>query len=187
MAWFTFDASQPAPARSRSTQSFKQLQLGGGSSRPPLGKRLSGAGASLLAGASGSGGGSAARGGAEAAHSPSPSSRSLGSAEHAAASAGSQSGAAAIGGGGGRASDLVFNNSNRTVTSSTYDDRVVLGAMGFRRGRHYWEFLVERYENQPDPAFGIATRNVRRDAMLGACVLPTYVPYLDRLKDNIRQ
>ena len=64
-------------------------------------------------------------------------------------------------------SELEFSNGNQTVTCQAFDDRVVLGAVGFRAGRHYWEWEVERYENQPDPAFGIATRSVGRDAMLG--------------------
>ena len=63
--------------------------------------------------------------------------------------------------------ELIFTNGQRTVTSSTFDDRLAMGAVGFRTGRHYWEFLVDRYENQPDPAFGLATRSASKDSMLG--------------------
>lgn len=55
-----------------------------------------------------------------------------------------------------------------TATTDSYEPRVILGSVGFSRGVHYWEFSVDRYDNgTADPAFGIARRNVARDAMLG--------------------
>jgi len=56
-----------------------------------------------------------------------------------------------------------------TATTDSYEPRVLLGSVGFSRGVHYWEFTVDRYDNGTamDPAFGIARRNVTRDAMLG--------------------
>ncbi|XP_036612234.1 tripartite motif-containing protein 67 isoform X2 [Trichosurus vulpecula] len=63
--------------------------------------------------------------------------------------------------------DIVLSNDNQTATCSSYDDRVVLGTAAFSKGVHYWEFLVDRYDNHPDPAFGVARVNVVKDMMLG--------------------
>nr|KAF6394114.1 tripartite motif containing 9 [Pipistrellus kuhlii] len=64
-------------------------------------------------------------------------------------------------------SDIIFSNDNLTVTCSSYDDRVVLGKTGFSKGVHYWEITVDRYDNHPDPAFGVARMDVMKDVMLG--------------------
>ncbi|XP_038612772.1 E3 ubiquitin-protein ligase TRIM9 isoform X8 [Tachyglossus aculeatus] len=64
-------------------------------------------------------------------------------------------------------SDIIFSNNNLTVTCSSYDDRVVLGKTGFSKGVHYWELTVDRYDNHPDPAFGVARIDVMKDVMLG--------------------
>ncbi|XP_066132171.1 E3 ubiquitin-protein ligase TRIM9 isoform X11 [Saccopteryx bilineata] len=64
-------------------------------------------------------------------------------------------------------SDIIFSNDNLTVTCSSYDDRVVLGKTGFSKGVHYWELTVDRYDNHPDPAFGVARMDVLKDVMLG--------------------
>uniref|UniRef100_G1LUE8 Tripartite motif containing 9 n=1 Tax=Ailuropoda melanoleuca TaxID=9646 RepID=G1LUE8_AILME len=63
--------------------------------------------------------------------------------------------------------DIIFSNDNLTVTCSSYDDRVVLGKTGFSKGVHYWELAVDRYDNHPDPAFGVARVDVMKDVMLG--------------------
>ncbi|XP_076982893.1 E3 ubiquitin-protein ligase TRIM9 isoform X2 [Tamandua tetradactyla] len=63
--------------------------------------------------------------------------------------------------------DIVLSNANLTVTCSSYDDRVVLGKTGFSKGVHYWELTVDRYDNHPDPAFGVARADVMKDVMLG--------------------
>ena len=64
--------------------------------------------------------------------------------------------------------DVLFSNDNLTATSSSFDNRVVLGSVGFaRRGVHRWQLTVDRYENNKDPAFGVATRDVSRDRMIG--------------------
>ncbi|XP_068963352.1 tripartite motif-containing protein 67 isoform X7 [Petaurus breviceps papuanus] len=63
--------------------------------------------------------------------------------------------------------DIVLSNENQTATCSSYDDRVVLGTAAFSKGVHYWEFHVDRYDNHPDPAFGVARVNVVKDMMLG--------------------
>ena len=64
-------------------------------------------------------------------------------------------------------SEAIFSNDNTTVTCSSFDDRVVLGNVGFSKGVHYWEITIDRYDNQPDPAFGIARFDVTKDTMLG--------------------
>ncbi|KAJ8341113.1 hypothetical protein SKAU_G00334040 [Synaphobranchus kaupii] len=63
--------------------------------------------------------------------------------------------------------DIMFSNENFTVTCNSYDDRVVMGNTGFSRGVHYWEMSVDRYDNHPDPAFGVARGDVLKDVMLG--------------------
>lgn len=63
--------------------------------------------------------------------------------------------------------DIILSNDNLTVTCNSYDDRVVLGNSGFSRGVHYWEMTIDRYDNHPDPAFGIARGDVLKDVMLG--------------------
>ncbi|XP_057581013.1 E3 ubiquitin-protein ligase TRIM9 isoform X5 [Hippopotamus amphibius kiboko] len=63
--------------------------------------------------------------------------------------------------------DIIFSNDNLTVTCSSYDDRVVLGKTGFSEGVRYWELTVDRYDNHPDPAFGVARTDVMKDVMLG--------------------
>ncbi|XP_063296439.1 E3 ubiquitin-protein ligase TRIM9 isoform X4 [Pelobates fuscus] len=64
-------------------------------------------------------------------------------------------------------SDIIFSNDNLTVTCNSYDDRVVLGKTGFSKGLHYWELTIDRYDNHPDPAFGVARIEVLKDVMLG--------------------
>ncbi|KAJ0063275.1 hypothetical protein NL108_015624, partial [Boleophthalmus pectinirostris] len=63
--------------------------------------------------------------------------------------------------------DILFSNDNLTVTCSSYDDRVVMGGVAFSRGVHYWEMTLDRYDNHPDPAFGVARADVLKDTMLG--------------------
>ncbi|XP_034418544.1 E3 ubiquitin-protein ligase TRIM9 isoform X3 [Cyclopterus lumpus] len=63
--------------------------------------------------------------------------------------------------------DIILSNDNLTVSCNSYDDRVVMGNSAFSRGVHYWEMTVDRYDNHPDPAFGIARADVLKDVMLG--------------------
>ncbi|XP_035473678.2 E3 ubiquitin-protein ligase TRIM9 isoform X1 [Scophthalmus maximus] len=63
--------------------------------------------------------------------------------------------------------DIVLSNENQTVSCNSYDDRVVLGTAAFSKGTHYWEVSVDRYDNHPDPAFGVARINTMKDMMLG--------------------
>lgn len=64
-------------------------------------------------------------------------------------------------------SGLVFTNNNLTVSVDGWEHRVVLGSVGFSRGIHYWEFTIDTYTADTDPAFGIARIDVARDQMLG--------------------
>ncbi|KAG5277468.1 hypothetical protein AALO_G00117970 [Alosa alosa] len=63
--------------------------------------------------------------------------------------------------------DIVLTNDNQTVSCNSYDDRVVLGTAAFSKGVHYWELRIDRYDNHPDPAFGVARINTTKDMMLG--------------------
>nr|XP_020471019.1 tripartite motif-containing protein 67 isoform X1 [Monopterus albus] len=63
--------------------------------------------------------------------------------------------------------DIALSNENQTVTCNSYDDRVVLGTAAFSKGIHYWEVSIDRYDNHPDPAFGVARINTMKDMMLG--------------------
>ena len=56
-----------------------------------------------------------------------------------------------------------------SATCVSFEDRVILGSIGFSKGLHYWEVTVDRYDNQPDPSFGVARYDVARDHMLGKC------------------
>ncbi|XP_041467908.1 E3 ubiquitin-protein ligase TRIM9-like isoform X3 [Lytechinus variegatus] len=63
--------------------------------------------------------------------------------------------------------DIIFSNENMTLTCNNQDDRVVLGNVGFSKGVHYWEVTIDRYDNHPDPAFGVARLDTSKDTMLG--------------------
>lgn len=60
-----------------------------------------------------------------------------------------------------------FINNNLTLTVDGWEHRVALGSTGFSRGVHYWEFTIDKYMADTDPAFGIARIDVGRDKMLG--------------------
>lgn len=60
-----------------------------------------------------------------------------------------------------------LSNETCTVTSDSYEPRVVLGNVGFARGVHYWEYIVDKYDASADPSFGIARLDVGRNEMLG--------------------
>ncbi|XP_072136438.1 E3 ubiquitin-protein ligase TRIM9 [Mobula birostris] len=63
--------------------------------------------------------------------------------------------------------DILLSNDNLTITCNSYDDRVVLGSVALSKGIHYWELTVDRYDNHPDPAFGVARIHLQKDIMLG--------------------
>ncbi|XP_060531608.1 E3 ubiquitin-protein ligase TRIM9 isoform X1 [Cylas formicarius] len=62
---------------------------------------------------------------------------------------------------------LQYSQDNTTVTGEGWEHRVSLGSVGFSRGIHYWEFTIDKYDADTDPAFGIARIDVTRDKMLG--------------------
>ncbi|XP_055600151.1 E3 ubiquitin-protein ligase TRIM9 [Uranotaenia lowii] len=68
---------------------------------------------------------------------------------------------------GGPGSGLNFSDDNRTVSVDGWEHRVALGSVGFSRGVHYWEFTIDKYTADTDPAFGVARIDVDRDKMLG--------------------
>lgn len=68
---------------------------------------------------------------------------------------------------GGAAAGLQFFNENLTVSADGWEHSVALGSVGFSRGIHYWEFTVDKYTADTDPAFGVARIDVARDKMLG--------------------
>lgn len=64
-------------------------------------------------------------------------------------------------------SGLQYSDDNSRVTGEGWEHRVALGSVGFSRGVHYWEFTIEKFDADTDPAFGIARIDVARDKMLG--------------------
>lgn len=64
-------------------------------------------------------------------------------------------------------SSMMFMNNNQTVTADGWEHCVALGSVGFSRGVHYWEFTIDKYTADTDPAFGVARIDVARDKMLG--------------------
>lgn len=68
---------------------------------------------------------------------------------------------------GGPGSGLIFSNNNSTVSVEGWEHRVALGSVGFSRGIHYWEFTIDNYTADTDPAFGVARIDVNRNKMLG--------------------
>ena len=54
-----------------------------------------------------------------------------------------------------------------SATCNSFEDRVILGSVGFSKGVHYWEVTIDRYDNQPDPSFGVARYDVAKEHMLG--------------------
>lgn len=54
-----------------------------------------------------------------------------------------------------------------SITCLSSQERVALGSRGFRNGIHYWEITIQRYDDKPDPAFGVARFDVMKEHMLG--------------------
>lgn len=63
--------------------------------------------------------------------------------------------------------DCLFSNNYMSATCMSFEDRVILGSIGFSKGVHYWEVTIDRYDNQPDPSFGVARYDVAKEHMLG--------------------
>lgn len=64
-------------------------------------------------------------------------------------------------------SGLIFSNDNSTVSVEGWEHCVALGSVGFSRGVHYWEFTIDKYTADTDPAFGVARIDIARNKMLG--------------------
>ncbi|XP_037957587.1 E3 ubiquitin-protein ligase TRIM9 isoform X2 [Teleopsis dalmanni] len=80
---------------------------------------------------------------------------------------------------GGAGSGLIFSNNNSTVSVEGWEHRVALGSVGFSRGVHYWEFTIDNYTADTDPAFGVARIDVNRNKMLGKDE-KSFAMYIDR-------
>nr|CAB3267247.1 E3 ubiquitin-protein ligase TRIM9 [Phallusia mammillata] len=80
--------------------------------------------------------------------------------------------------------DIKLSNNNSTVTSQSFESRIALGKIGFSRGIHYWEFSIDRFENNPDPAFGVARSDVDKASMLGKD-LKSWTMYADESRNWI--
>lgn len=65
---------------------------------------------------------------------------------------------------------LQYSEDSGTVTGEGWEHRVSLGSVGFSRGVHYWEFTIDKFDADTDPAFGIARIDVARDKMLGELI-----------------
>ena len=50
-----------------------------------------------------------------------------------------------------------------SISCLSSQERVALGSRGFRQGVHYWEITIQRYDDKPDPAFGVARFDVLKE------------------------
>lgn len=75
-------------------------------------------------------------------------------------------------------SDTVIYNANMSATCKSFEDRVILGSVGFSKGVHYWEITIDRYDNQPDPSFGVARYDLSKEHMLGKDI-KSWCMYID--------
>lgn len=64
-------------------------------------------------------------------------------------------------------SDLILSEEATTISCDSYEHRVSLGSVGFSRGNHYWEFVLNNYDGNADIAFGIAKKEVNLEKILG--------------------
>ena len=63
--------------------------------------------------------------------------------------------------------DILFSNDNLSILCNSFDHRVALGTVGFSKGIHYWEVVIDRYDSHTDPSIGIARFDVDKSLMLG--------------------
>lgn len=68
-----------------------------------------------------------------------------------------------------------------------WEHRVALGSVGFSRGIHYWEFTIDKYTADTDPAFGVARIDVARDKMLGKNFYVLSITYKKNSSVKIRE
>ena len=70
---------------------------------------------------------------------------------------------------------LRFSDNNGAVSCDSFEPCVAMATTGFSRGVHYWEFTLERYDGNADPAFGVARLDANKSQMLGKIGLPVSV------------
>ena len=44
--------------------------------------------------------------------------------------------------------DIILTHENRTITCTSFENRVALCDVGFSRGKHYWQVHIDRYEGK---------------------------------------
>jgi tripartite motif-containing protein 9/67 len=60
-----------------------------------------------------------------------------------------------------------LSNDFDSISCISLQERVALGSRSFRHGIHFWEITIQRFDDKPDPAFGIARFDVSKENMLG--------------------
>ncbi|KAI1302354.1 E3 ubiquitin-protein ligase TRIM9 [Halotydeus destructor] len=63
--------------------------------------------------------------------------------------------------------DIGFTNNNLTVACQTFENRLAMTNLPLTGGVHYWEYTVDKYDGNADPAFGIAKHGASKEKMLG--------------------
>ena len=63
--------------------------------------------------------------------------------------------------------DLIFSNNNQSVTCPGFDHRVAMGSVGFSKGVHYWELVIDSYDCHTDPSIGVCRYDVDKGVILG--------------------
>lgn len=62
---------------------------------------------------------------------------------------------------------LALSADGLAARAAGWQPRVALADQPLARGVHYWRLLLDEYDGDADPAFGVARADVARDKMLG--------------------
>mgnify|MGYP002384851992 CR=1 FL=1 len=64
--------------------------------------------------------------------------------------------------------DIEFlSNDYSSLTSRSLQDRIALGSRILRSNKYFWQIRIDQYDDQSDPAFGIASYDICKDQRLG--------------------